>query len=136
MTRQVRPLRERSDHRSERRQNLRTTIGITTVLRQVENLLYRSTTDRLVFRFMLNYKSLKRILEIKESLEKSLRRLVNKPSNVSSSSDDVISVLKCLTAPRQVQRWLFYKIASILIETGVVYPSTCIASLDNHVTNR
>ena len=85
---------------------------------------------------MLNYKSLKRIIEIKESLEKSLRRLVNKPSNVSSSSDDVISILKCSTALRQVQRWLFHKIASILIEIGVVYPSTCIASLDNHVANQ
>ena len=46
---------------------------------------------------MLNYKSLKRILEIKDSLEKSLRRLVNRSSSVSSSTDDVVSVLKCLT---------------------------------------
>ena len=47
---------------------------------------------------MLNSKSLKRILEIKDSLEKSLRRLVSKSSSVSSSSnDDVLPVLKCLT---------------------------------------
>lgn len=47
---------------------------------------------------MLNSKSLKRILEIKASLEKSLRRLVHNDKRVSSSSnDDVISVLKCLT---------------------------------------
>ncbi|CAF0716373.1 unnamed protein product [Adineta steineri] len=47
---------------------------------------------------MLNIKSLKRILEIKDSLEKSLRRLVPKHHKISSSSgDDVIPVLKCLT---------------------------------------
>ena len=47
---------------------------------------------------MLNHKSLKRILEIKDSLEKSLRRLVQNNKKVSSSSgDDVLPVLKCLT---------------------------------------
>jgi hypothetical protein len=47
---------------------------------------------------MLNHKSLKRILEIKDSLEKSLRRLVDKKSHVASTSDnDVLPVLKCLT---------------------------------------
>jgi len=47
---------------------------------------------------MLNIKSLKRILEIKDSLEKSLRRLVQKNNKISSSSgDDVIPVLKCIT---------------------------------------
>jgi len=47
---------------------------------------------------MLNVKSLKRILEIKDSLEKSLRRLVPNSNTISSSSgDDVIPVLKCLT---------------------------------------
>lgn len=47
---------------------------------------------------MLNLKSLKRILEIKDSLEKSLRRLVDKSHKISSSSSsDVIPVLKCLT---------------------------------------
>ena len=47
---------------------------------------------------MLNIKSLKRILEIKDSLEKSLRRLVAKGSGTSSSAgDDVLPVLKCLT---------------------------------------
>jgi len=47
---------------------------------------------------MLNVKSLKRILEIKDSLEKSLRRLVQKSQKISSSSgDDVLPVLKCLT---------------------------------------
>jgi len=47
---------------------------------------------------MLNVKSLKRILEIKDSLEKSLRRLVHNDKRIySSSNDDVISVLKCLT---------------------------------------
>ena len=47
---------------------------------------------------MLNLKSLKRILEIKDSLQKSLRRLLKQPSSLSSSSgDDVLPVLKCLT---------------------------------------
>ena len=47
---------------------------------------------------MLNVKSLKRILEIKDSLEKSLRRLVSNDKRVfSSSADDVIPLLKCLT---------------------------------------
>jgi ATP-dependent RNA helicase DDX35 len=47
---------------------------------------------------MINSKSLKRILEIKDSLEKSLRRLVPNSNTISSSSgDDVIPVLKCLT---------------------------------------
>lgn len=47
---------------------------------------------------MLNVKSLKRILEIKDSLEKSLRRLVTKNNKIlSSSGDDVTPVLKCLT---------------------------------------
>lgn len=47
---------------------------------------------------MLNYKSLKRIVEIKDSLEKSLRRLVSKNSKISSSAGyDVTPVLKCLT---------------------------------------
>lgn len=47
---------------------------------------------------MLNLKSLKRILEIKDSLEKSLRRLVSNPKTVQTSSDnDVLPVLKCLT---------------------------------------
>lgn len=49
-------------------------------------------------RHMLNLKSLKRILEIKDSLEKSLRRLIQNNKKISSSSgDDVIPVLKCLT---------------------------------------
>ncbi|CAF5207912.1 unnamed protein product, partial [Rotaria magnacalcarata] len=48
--------------------------------------------------YMLNLKSLKRILEIKDSLEKSLRRLIAKNNKIlSSSGDDVIPVLKCLT---------------------------------------
>lgn len=47
---------------------------------------------------MLNIRSLKRVLEIKDSLEKSLRRLIGKSSSISSTSgDDVIPVLKCLT---------------------------------------
>ncbi|CAF0966759.1 unnamed protein product [Rotaria sordida] len=47
---------------------------------------------------MLNVKSLKRILEIKDSLEKSLRRLIMKNDKIlSSSGDDVLPVLKCLT---------------------------------------
>lgn len=47
---------------------------------------------------MLNHKSLKRIVEIKDSLQKSLRRLVKNPKSVlSSSENDVEPVLKCLT---------------------------------------
>lgn len=47
---------------------------------------------------MLNHKSLKRIMEIKDSLQKSLRRQLSQPSTLSSSSgDDVLPVLKCLT---------------------------------------
>jgi len=47
---------------------------------------------------MLNYKSLKRIIDIKNSLEKSLRRLVSKNSKISSTAGyDVTPVLKCLT---------------------------------------
>jgi hypothetical protein len=48
---------------------------------------------------MLNVKFLKCILEIIDSLEKSVRHLVQKPNKISSSSgdDDVRPVLVCLS---------------------------------------
>ncbi|CAF1620772.1 unnamed protein product, partial [Adineta ricciae] len=69
-----------------------------TVLNVIKAFEQQMAPQQFCDKHMLNLKSLKRILEIKDSLEKSLRRLISKPSTISSSTgDDVIPVLKCLT---------------------------------------
>ncbi|CAF1289399.1 unnamed protein product [Rotaria magnacalcarata] len=69
-----------------------------TVLNVIKAFEQQMMPQQFCDKYMLNLKSLKRILEIKDSLEKSLRRLIAKNNKIlSSSGDDVIPVLKCLT---------------------------------------